>query len=303
MLNNDEPKMIDDLNQIPEGYFNHNQKIEALIFKNITFESFKFDTILVRNCEFINCKFLNSFFDNADFQRVSFTGSYFDNCILTTNFRYITGTFRDSELSETDFSNAFIQNVKFIQTKFIDVDFNKIKAKSIDFTSCDFGKITFENANIVRGNFKEINGITRSMFYNTVLDDCSFDWNEAFIIMEFNNANNDNLYSYGIIEILKARGIEPKRVDQYEFKGKITEEIMINITTSKIIIAECSAPNKNVYFEVGYALGRNKKIIFLIDDAKNIPFDLKDYKFIIHNNKIDSLKQQLSSRIDFLMAN
>ncbi|KQR67588.1 hypothetical protein ASF92_18080 [Pedobacter sp. Leaf176] len=303
MLNKKEYTIIESLDDVPDNYFINNQSIEAVIFKDLIFDSFKMDSVLIKNCYFESCKFINTFFDTCDFQRVNFNSCFFDNCILNNSLRYITGTINDTFFSETDFSTSFIQNVKFIDCKFDDVDLNRIKAKSIDFINSDFVKISFNEANIVRGNFKDIINIKRNLFYNSILDDCTFDWNEAFIIMEFNNSNNDNLYKYGIEEILKDRNIEPKRVDKYEFKGKITEEIMINITTSKIVIAECSASNKNVFFEVGYALGRNKKIIFLVDDAKNIPFDLKDYKFIIHNNSIDLLKTQLASRLDFLMSN
>jgi hypothetical protein len=119
--------------------------------------------------------------------------------------------------------------------------------------------------------------------------------------MEFDNPIMNNLYEFGIKKIVEAAGFEPKRVDQYEFQGKITDQILQNILTCQIVVAECSAANKNVFFEIGYALGNKREIIFLVDNAANIPFDLKDYKFIIYNDSINTLRKQLKSRLNYLV--
>lgn len=301
MLKKEEFKIVEDIKEIPTDFFNNNQSIERIIFKTIDFDTFKFNDSLIRNCTFQDCNFNSCIFDKIDFQRVDFTNCTFKFCDLSKDLRYITGKVVDCIIEECDLSTSFIQNTKWHSTIFNDVDFKKIKTKSIDFTDSEFLKINFDGSNIVRGNFSNVQGLSRSMFYDVFLDDCIFDWNEAFIIMEFNNNELENLYKYGIEEVLKQKDITPKRVDKYEFKGRITDEILQNIVTSKFVIAECSAANKNVFFEVGYALGNNKKIIFLVDKADNIPFDLKDFKFIIHNKSIDSLKEQLDKRVDFFL--
>ncbi len=302
MLKKKEFKTIEDAKEIQPDYFNNNQSIERIIFKKIDFDTFKFCESLIRNCTFENCNFNSCIFEKIDLQRVDFINCSFKFCDLSKDLRYITGKVTNCKIEDCDLSSSFIQNTKWHSTIFNDVDFKKIKAKSIDFTDSKFLKINFDGANIVRGNFSNVLGLSRSMFYDVSLDDCIFDWNEAFIIMEFNNNELENLYKYGIEEVLNLKDITPKRVDRYEFKGRITDEILQNIITSKFVIAECSAANKNVFFEVGYALGNNKKIIFLVDSADNIPFDLKDFKFIIHNKSIDSLKEQLEKRVDFFMS-
>lgn len=300
-LKKEEFKTVGDLEKVPGEYFRDNQSIERINFKNIQFESFKFSNSLIRNCSFIECSFSGSVFDHIDLQRVNFTNCTFSNCDFSVSFRFITGGLNNCTFSQCDFSNSFIQNTKWTNTSFDSVDFKKVKTKSISFGGSKFGKINFDGSNIVRGDFSGVSGLSRSLFYQTTLDDCTFDWNEAFIIMEFGKNEYDNLYKYGIKEVLDKKNITPKRVDQYEFQGRITDEILQNIITSKLVIAECSATNKNVYFEVGYALGNNKKVIFLIDDASNIPFDLKDYSFIVHGNSIDTLKEKLEKRVDFYL--
>lgn len=301
MLKKEEFKTVRSIEEIQDGYFNNNQSIERIHFEKLEFLSQKFNNSLIRNCSFNGCSFNGCIFDKMDLQRVDFVNCSFKNNDFSKEFRFITGTIRNCEFEECDFSYSFIQNTKWISNVFNDVEFKNIKTKSIDFSNSNFIKINFDGSNIVRGNFSNVQGLSRNLFYDTILDDCTFDWNEAFIIMEFNNNELENLYKYGIEDILNKKGITPKRVDKYEFKGRITDEILQNIITSKFVIAECSASNKNVFFEIGYALGNNKKIIFLVDDSKNIPFDLKDYKFIIHKKSIDNLKEQLEKRIEFFM--
>jgi hypothetical protein len=145
--------------------------------------------------------------------------------------------------------------------------------------------------------------LRREVFYSTKLDDCDFAWNEVFVVMQYGDAQLDNLYAYGIVPVLQDEfGVECKRVDRYEFKGCITDEILQNIVTARVVVAECSAANKNVFFEVGYALGRAKDVVFLVDEAEHIPFDLKDYKFLVHGMSIDMLKEQLRKRMSFLLG-
>jgi hypothetical protein len=177
-----------------------------------------------------------------------------------------------------------------------------MKAKSIGFTGSEFKKICFDGANIVRGDFREVVSLKRSLFFDVKLDDCEFDWNDAFIIMAFGDNRYDELYHYAIEPVLKKYDVTPRRVDQYEFHGRITDEILERIITSRAVIAECSATSKNVYFEIGFALGNRKKLILCVDNSDNIPFDLKDYPFVIHNNKIKELEQQLERKLRFLLG-
>jgi fluoroquinolone resistance protein len=292
---------ISALSEIPPNYFRDNMDIDSISFSGIAFDAFRFENSFLKSCAFSNCTFTGCIFDKVDFQRVDFSECNFSHCTFERNFRYITGVLENCELDSCDFSHALIQNTKWIKTILSNIEFRFIKAKSIDFSGSTFENVNFDGANLVRGFFNSVSGLERKIFYNTKLDDCMFDWQEAFIIMEFGNSHIDNLYTYGIEPVLKKLAIDPKRVDRYEFHGRITDEILQNIITCKFVIAECSESNKNVFFELGFALGHNKPIVFCVDKAENIPFDLKDYRFIIHDNSIDTLRQQLEERVKFMI--
>jgi uncharacterized protein YjbI with pentapeptide repeats len=294
-------KQVSVLSELQPDYFDDNPSIETTDFNQITFDAFRFRKSHLRSCTFTNCTFIGCIFDDVDFQRVDFYTCTFNHCTFNHNFRYITGSIESSTLDNCDFSYALIQNTKWPKTTFKNVDFRCAKIKSIDYSGSDFESVDFDGAHVVRGIFTSVVGLERRMFYNTKLEDCVFDWQEAFIVMEFGNPQTDNLYKYGIDPVLKELKVEPKRVDRYEFHGRITDEILQNIITCKFVVAECSASNKNVFFEIGFALGHKKPLVFCIDTADNIPFDLKDYRFIIHNNSIDTLRQQLEERVKFIL--
>ena len=293
---------VNSLEELPDHFFRDNQTIERLIFNGLSFEAKKFENSLIQNCKFRKCSFEGCIFDNdMDFQRVRFEECTLKNCIFSNGFRFLTGTLKKVLLDDVDFRGATIQNVRWVNCTLGRVDFTEIKGKSLKFPGSRFEGVNFDGAHIIRGDFRSIPDLQRSLFYAARLEECDFEWKEAFIIMEFGNPRMDNLYKYGIKEIVEEAGFEPKRVNEYEFQGKITDQILQNILTCQIVVAECSAANKNVFFEVGYALGNKREVIFLVDDAANIPFDLKDFKFIIHRDSIDTLREQLKSRLDYFV--
>lgn len=302
MLEKKERKEVSKLEQIPPGFFEQNDLIERVDFQDLLFDGWRFRNTGIRSCSFTGCKFIGCIFDEMDLQRVVMTHCTFINCVATKSFRYITGQVLTSSFADTDFSYSFIQNVKWERCSFSGVDFDFMKAKSIDFSGSEFEKTSFEGSHIVRGKFLGIPNLKRSLFFDVKLDDCEFDWNDAFIIMAFGDKRYDELYRYAIKPLLEKYEVTPRRVDQYEYHGRITEEILERIITSKVVIAECSATNKNVYFEIGFALGNKKTLILCIDDAANIPFDLKDFPFIVHENSLEKLEEQLDRKLRFSLG-
>jgi hypothetical protein len=302
MVEKKERKTIASVNELPQGYFEDNRSIEGIRFTGLEFDGWKFANSRFRSCEFHQCSFQGCILDEVDFQRVGILESSLEDCNLARGFRYITGVLDRTSLIGCDLSNSFIQNTTWTNCDLGDVDFRSMKAKSLNFMDCTFRNVDLDGAHIVRGDFRGVSGLQRRMFYDVKLDDCEFAWNEAFIVMEFGNPRLDELYTYGIVEVLKKHDVEPRRVDRYEFQGRITDEVLMNIVTSRLVVAECSSTSKNVFFEIGYALGNQRGVIFCIDEAAKIPFDLKDYKFIVHHNRIDELRNQLDGRVGFLLG-
>lgn len=118
----------------------------------------------------------------------------------------------------------------------------------------------------------------------------------AFVLMPFHDNFND-IYRLGIKETANAVGIKAERVDEQIFREGMLDRIYRQIDVSDIVIADMSDQNANVFYEVGYAHGREKLCILLTKDAADIPFDLKHYRHIVYGNSIDNLRKLLTEEL------
>jgi nucleoside 2-deoxyribosyltransferase len=76
--------------------------------------------------------------------------------------------------------------------------------------------------------------------------------------------------------------IKPVTRDQYKLKPinagelfgrQISDDIVRGLQEARVVIAEVTPPNKNVFYELGYAHGLKKKTILLVKKGTEFPFD------------------------------
>jgi hypothetical protein len=120
----------------------------------------------------------------------------------------------------------------------------------------------------------------------------------AFVAMPFAQELEDT-YHYGILGPVKAAGMLCERVDQAEFDGPIIQRIKERIETAKVVIADLSMANPNVYLEVGYAWGRGRPTVLLVRDVKELRFDVASYRCIVYRS-IRDLETLLTRELDRL---
>ncbi|MHC5537595.1 hypothetical protein ACYOEI_05115 [Singulisphaera rosea] len=118
----------------------------------------------------------------------------------------------------------------------------------------------------------------------------------VFVLMPFKAAFND-IYKLGIKEACKGAGAYCERVDEQVHEGTILDRIYNQINKADLIVADLTESNPNVFYETGYAHALGKPTILLIQEADKIPFDLKQYPFLIYEGNIEKLKNQLRSRV------
>ena len=117
----------------------------------------------------------------------------------------------------------------------------------------------------------------------------------AFVAMPFAQELEDT-YHYGILNPVKAAGLLCERVDQATFDGPIIQRIRDRIDTAKVVIADLSLANPNVYLEVGYAWGRGKPTLLLVRDVKELRFDVSSYRCLVYRN-IRHLEEVLTQEL------
>ena len=125
----------------------------------------------------------------------------------------------------------------------------------------------------------------------------------VFVLMPFDDAFDD-VYKLGIKPACENAGAYCERVDEQIYDETILNRIYNQIAKADIIVSDMSDRNPNVFYETGYAHALGKRVLLLTQQAKDIPFDLKDFPHIIYGRKIaDKLKPKLEERVRWCILN
>lgn len=118
-----------------------------------------------------------------------------------------------------------------------------------------------------------------------------------FVAMPFATAFDDHFH-YGIQGAVNSCGYLCERADLKSFTGDVMEFVKDRIANSDFVIADLTTANPNVYLEVGYAWGLNKKTVLLIKDANELEFDTRGQRCLQYSTIKDlenKLKAELTS--------
>lgn len=75
------------------------------------------------------------------------------------------------------------------------------------------------------------------------------------------------------------------------------------IDQADFVLADVTDSNANVLFELGYAYGRGKPTLLLLDRSRSpdLPFDVRDFRFLIYRAQdLPSLRVQLQHEVNQL---
>ncbi len=115
---------------------------------------------------------------------------------------------------------------------------------------------------------------------------------KAFVVMQFQTPEYEALFTEVIQPICRSEGLQPYRADSTYMPGLIIEDIKKQILESRVIIAEITPHNPNVYYEIGYADALDKPIILISDRKEGLkPFDVRAYRTIFYENSIGGKAQ------------
>jgi hypothetical protein len=107
----------------------------------------------------------------------------------------------------------------------------------------------------------------------------------AFVVMQFSAPYND-VYSEVIKQVCDEEEVDVTRIDEEAGPGLIIQDINRTIRESKIIIADISPINANVFYEVGFAHALNKPTILLAEKGTKLPFDVSPFRTLFYENSI-----------------
>lgn len=123
---------------------------------------------------------------------------------------------------------------------------------------------------------------------------------KVFIAMSFDPSMKQVRDS--INEVVRRFQLEPIFIDEKEHNNQIVPEMLMEIEQSIILIAELTHHKQGVYFEAGYALAKDKEVIYCCRDTdyENRHFDISHINTIKWEG-YDDLKDKLSKRMEATM--
>jgi len=94
------------------------------------------------------------------------------------------------------------------------------------------------------------------------------------------------------------------RGDDFFSKNDVVTDIWNAIYHSKVVIADCTGQNANVFYELGIAHTLGKPAVLITKDLKDVPFDLRHWRVISYNTSdagLRELGEKLSDALQSIM--
>lgn len=106
--------------------------------------------------------------------------------------------------------------------------------------------------------------------------------NTCFVIMPF-SSTFESEYNDIIRKAVEEAGLVCVRADELYSKPAVMADIWKSLRAARIIIAELSGKNPNVFYEVGLAHAIGKPVIIITRNQEDVPFDLKALRYLYYD--------------------
>jgi hypothetical protein len=122
----------------------------------------------------------------------------------------------------------------------------------------------------------------------------------VFVAMSFREEEDPSLVDYyrAMERAIAFTGLPVtlQRIDLVEGDYEISQEIMTQIDRADIVISDFTLNSPNVYFELGYARGRKKRVIQTARKGTVLEFDVRSWRTLMYRNATE-LEEKLVQEI------
>ena len=130
--------------------------------------------------------------------------------------------------------------------------------------------------------------------------------NSCFIVMPFSTlfqSEYDNIIKPALSEL----NLTCIRGDEIYSKQRIMDDIWSSIRSCRFVLAELTGRNPNVLYEIGLAHAIGKPVIIITRNGDDVPFDLKDLRYLYYdvNDPFwgENLKKGIQSLVNKVLEN
>ena len=125
----------------------------------------------------------------------------------------------------------------------------------------------------------------------------------CFVLMPFSGEMRP-VYEDHVKLVVEALGLTCTRADEILGGGPITSDIWEKICRSRVIVADLSGRNPNVFYELGIAHALGKDVVLLSQGTTDLPFDIRNLRCISYAytpRGMKELESQLKATIEGLL--
>lgn len=102
---------------------------------------------------------------------------------------------------------------------------------------------------------------------------------DVFVAMPF-APESKSLYDDHIVPAVESAGMTAARADEFWGSSHVMSEIWSLICGARLVIADCSTRNPNVFYELGVAHTVGRPVLLIAQDISDVPFDVRHLRVL-----------------------
>ncbi|MGD0542025.1 MAG: hypothetical protein ABSB33_10945, partial [Tepidisphaeraceae bacterium] len=99
------------------------------------------------------------------------------------------------------------------------------------------------------------------------------------------------------IPATREAGFEPIRADGLFSTGSVMEQIWEQIRKAKVLLADLTGKNANVFYELGLAHADSKPVVLVTGNLEDVPFDLRHLRVVVYDQREPNWGEKLREGI------
>jgi hypothetical protein len=124
----------------------------------------------------------------------------------------------------------------------------------------------------------------------------------CFILMPFGSWF-DRYFKEIYVPATKEAGFEPLRADGLFSAGAVMEQVWAQIRKAKVLLADLTGKNPNVFYELGLAHAARKPVVFVAGDIEDVPFDVRHLRVVVFDLREPGWSDKLRRDITTYLKN
>lgn len=127
---------------------------------------------------------------------------------------------------------------------------------------------------------------------------------DILVFMPF-SSELEPVYEDHLKSVAQKVGKSIARADDFFTNDQIVNEIWTALLNTKLIIADCTQRNPNVFYEIGLAHAVGKPTILITQNSEDIPFDLRHRRYLKYDltpRGMRSFEESLQKTITTVLA-